>query len=131
MEQINHIAKKKKEYITKINATKGSVEEINQNLNMLDNESFNIQNNAEEIKNEYFKEKVKTNNFFCKTKQLQEATKLIEDYSNKKLKLKSSDAIATETENIQKENEMLMETLRNFKDTHSELSIIIEEVMKI
>ena len=62
---------------------------------------------------------------------MQEATKLIEDYSNKKLKLKSSDAIATETENIQKENEMLMETLRNFKDTHSELSIIIEEVMKI
>ena len=56
---------------------------------------------------------------------------MVEDYVNKKLRHKSSEVISTEIENIQKENEMLLETLRNFKDTHSEMSIIIEEVMKI
>ena len=131
MEQINHIAKKKKEYTTKLNNTKNVVEEINNNLNLLDNESFNIQNSAFDLRNEYFKEKVKTNNYFCKTKQFQDGTKMVEDYVNKKLRPKSSEVISTEIENIQKENEMLLETLRNFKDTHSEMSIIIEEVMKI
>ena len=36
-----------------------------------------------------------------------------------------------ELENVQRENEQLMETLRNFKDTHNEMAVIIEEVMKI
>ena len=131
MEQINHIGKKKKDYSTKINTSKGAYDEINSNLNMLDNESFTIQSNALELRNEYFKEKVKTNNLFCKTKQYQDGTKMIDDYLNKKLKTKTQDAIATELDSIQKENDMLIETLRNFKDTHNEMTVIIEEMMKI
>lgn len=131
MEQINHIGKKKKDYTTKISTSKGAYDEINSNLNMLDNENFTIQSNALELRNEYFKEKVKTNNLFCKTKQYQDGTKMIDDYLNKKLKTKTQDAIATELDSIQKENDMLIETLRNFKDTHNEMTVIIEEMMKI
>lgn len=98
---------------------------------MLDNESFTIQTNALELRNEYFKEKVKTNNLFCKTKQYQDGVKMINDYLNKKLKTKTQDVIATELDSLQKENDMLIETLRNFKDTHNEMTVIIEEVMKI
>ena len=98
---------------------------------MLDNESFTIQTNALELRNEYFKEKVKTNNLFCKTKQYQDGVKMIDDYLNKKLKTKTQDVIATELDSLQKENDMLIETLRNFKDTHNEMTVIIEEVMKI
>ena len=98
---------------------------------MLDNESFTIQTNALELRNEYFKEKVKTNNLFCKTKQYQDGVKMINDYLNKKLKTKTQDVIATEVDSLQKENDMLIETLRNFKDTHNEMTVIIEEVMKI
>lgn len=98
---------------------------------MLDNESFTIQTNALELRNEYFKEKVKTNNLFCKTKQYQDGVKMINDYLNKKLKTTTQDVIATELDSLQKENDMLIETLRNFKDTHNEMTVIIEEVMKI
>ena len=98
---------------------------------MLDNESFTIQTNALELRNEYFKEKVKTNNLFCKTKQYQDGVKMINDYLNKKLKTKTQDVIATVLDSLQKENDMLIETLRNFKDTHNEMTVIIEEVMKI
>ena len=98
---------------------------------MLDNESFTIQTNALELRNEYFKEKVKTNNLFCKTKQYQDGVKMINDYLNKKLKTKTQDVIATELDSLQKEKDMLSETLRNFKDTHNEMTVIIEEVMKI
>lgn len=131
MEQINHIGKKKKDYSTKINTSIGAYDEINSNLNMLDNESFTIQTNALELRNEYFKEKVKTNNLFCKTKQYQDGVKMINDYLNKKLKTKTQDVIGTELDSLQKENDMLIETLRNFKDTHNEMTVIIEEVMKI
>lgn len=86
---------------------------------------------ALELRNEYFKEKVKTNNLFCKTKQYQDGVKMINDYLNKKLKTKTQDVIATELDSLQKENDMLIETLRNFKDTHNEMTVIIEEVMKI
>ena len=98
---------------------------------MLDNESFTIQTNALELRNEYFKEKVKTNNLFCKTKQYQDGVKMINDYLNKKLKTKTQDVIATQLDSLQKENDMLIETLRNFKDTHNEMTVINEEVMKI
>ncbi len=56
---------------------------------------------------------------------------MINDYLNKKLKTKTQDVIATELDSLQKENDMLIETLRNFKDTHNEMTVIIEEVMKI
>ena len=42
MEQINHIAKKKKEYTTKLNNTKNVVEEINNNLKYIN--IYNILN---------------------------------------------------------------------------------------
>ena len=36
-----------------------------------------------------------------------------------------------ELENVQKENEQLMETLRNFKDKYNEIAAIIKEDRKI
>lgn len=39
--------------------------------------------------------------------------------------------MSVEIMEVQKETDMLLETLRNFKDTHSEMSLVIEEVMKI
>ena len=130
-EQINHINRRKKEYSNKINSTKNAVEDINNNINQLEDESFNIQTNAFGLRNEYFKEKINTNNLFCKTKQFQEGSKMIEDFSNNKFKPKRRDNVQKEIEKYQNENEQLIETLRNFKDTHSEMGVIIEEVMKI
>jgi chromosome segregation ATPase len=131
MEQINHINRKKKEYSNKIINTKNQVNEINNHISQLENESFNIQTNAFDVRNKYFKEKINTNNLFCKTKQFQEGSKMIEDFENKKFKPKNKTSLSEEMNKIQNENEQLLETLRNFKDTHTEMGVIIEEVMKI
>ena len=131
MEQINHINRKKKEYSNKITNTKNQVNELNNEINQLENESFNIQTNAFDVRNKYFKEKIKSNNLFCKTKQFQDGSKLIEDFQNKKFKPKNKNVLNEEISKIQNENEQLLETLRNFKDTHNEMGVIIEEVMKI
>ena len=131
MEQINHINRKKKEYSNKITNTKNQVNELNNEINQLENESFNIQTSAFDVRNKYFKEKINTNNLFCKTKQFQDGSKMIEDFENKKFKPKSKNALNEEFNKVQNENEQLLETLRNFKDTHNEMGVIIEEVMKI
>ena len=131
MEQINHINRKKKEYSNKITNTKNQVNELNNEINQLENESFNIQTSAFDVRNKYFKEKINTNNLFCKTKQFQDGSKLIEDFQNKKFKPKNKNVLNEEISKIQNENEQLLETLRNFKDTHNEMGVIIEEVMKI
>jgi hypothetical protein len=130
-EQINHINRKKKEYTNKINSTKSAVDEINNNINQLEDDSFNIQTNAFGLRNEYFKEKINTNNLFFKTKKYQEGAKMIEDFSSNKFRPKRKENIQQEIDKYQSENEQLIETLRNFKDTHSEMGVIIEEVMKI
>ena len=130
-EQINHINRKKKEYTNKINSTKSAVDDINNNINQLEDESFNIQTNAFGLRNEYFKEKINTNNLFFKTKKYQEGAKMIEDFSSNKFRPKRKENIQQEIDKYQSENEQLIETLRNFKDTHSEMGVIIEEVMKI
>ena len=130
-EQINHINRKKKEYTNKINSTKSAVDDINNNINQLEDESFNIQTNAFGLRNEYFKEKINTNNLFFKTKKYQEGAKMIEDFSSNKFRPKRKENVQQEIEKYQSENEQLIETLRNFKDTHSEMGVIIEEVMKI
>ena len=57
--------------------------------------------------------------------------KMIENYNNGKFRPRSMESSNNELENVQRENEQLMETLRNFKDTHNEMAVIIEEVMKI
>lgn len=131
MEQINHINRKKKEYSNKITNTKNQVNELNNEINQLENESFSIQTSAFDVRNKYFKEKINTNNLFCKTKQFQDGSKMIEDFENKKFKPKSKNALNEEFNKVQNENEQLLETLRNFKDTHNEMGVIIEEVMKI
>ena len=131
MEQINHINKKKKTFISQIASTKTVHDEIKNKISNLESESYNIQTNAFDLRNEYFKEKIKANNYFCKAKQFQDGNKMLEDFANKKLKTKSAEAINAEIESVQKENEQLFETLRNFKDTHNEMNVIIEEVMKI
>ena len=131
LEQINHINRKKKEYTNKINSTKSAVDDINNNINQLEDESFNIQTNAFGLRNEYFKEKINTNNLFFKTKKYQEGAKMIEDFSSNKFRPKRKENVQQEIEKYQSENEQLIETLRNFKDTHSEMGVIIEEVMKI
>jgi len=131
MDQVNHIKRKKKDYTDKISSTKQNMEIMNKEINDLEEESYDKQNKAFELRNNYFKEKINSNNIFCKTRQFQEGIKLIENYTNGKFRPRSMESSGTELENVQKENEQLMETLRNFKDTHNEMAAIIEEVMKI
>jgi hypothetical protein len=131
MDQVNHIKRKKKDYTDKISSTKQNLERINKEINDLEEDSYDKQNRAFELRNNYFKEKINSNNLFCKTRQCQEGIKIIDDYNKGKFRPRSRDTNSAELENIQKENEQLMETLRNFKDTHNEMAVIIEEVMKI
>ena len=131
MDQVNHIKRKKKDYTDKISSTKQNMEIMKKEINDLDEESYDKQNRAFDLRNNYFKEKINSNNIFCRTRQFQEGIKLIENYQNGKFRPRNMESSANEIENIQKENEQLMETLRNFKDTHNEMAAIIEEVMKI
>ena len=54
---------------------------------------------------------------------------MIEDFS--KIRPKRKENVQQEIEKYQSENEQLIGTLSNFKDTHSEMGVIIEEIMKI
>ncbi len=131
MDQVNHIKRKKKDYTDKISSTKQNLERINKEINDLEEDSYDKQNKAFELRNNYFKEKINTNNLFCKTRQCQEGIKLIENFNSGKFRPRSRETSNAELENLQRENEQLMDTLRNFKDTHNEMAVIIEEVMKI
>ena len=131
MDQVNHIKRKKKDYTDKIASTKQNMEIMNKEINDLDEDSYDKQNKAFELRNNYFKEKINSNNIFCSTRQFQEGIKMIENYNNGKFRPRSMESSNNELENVQRENEQLMETLRNFKDTHNEMAVIIEEVMKI
>ena len=131
MDQVNHIKRKKKDYTDKISNTKQNMEIMNKEISDLDEESYDKQNKAFELRNNYFKEKISSNNIFCRTRQFQEGIKLIENFQSGKFRPRSMESTENELENVAKENEQLMETLRNFKDTHNEMAAIIEEVMKI
>ena len=131
MDQVNHIKRKKKDYTDKISVTKQSLEQINKEINELEEDSFDKQTKAFELRNNYFKEKINSNNLFCQTRQSQEGIKLVQSFQSGSFKPRNKEIVNSELENVQKENEQLMETLRNFKDTHNEMAIIIEEVMKI
>ena len=131
MDQVNHIKRKKKDYTDKIASTKQNMEIMNKEINDLDEDSYDKQNRAFELRNNYFKEKINSNNIFCSTRQFQEGIKMIENYNSGKFRPRSMQSSANDIENVQRENEQLMETLRNFKDTHNEMAAIIEEVMKI
>ena len=97
----------------------------------LDDQNIEVQKNGIQTHNEYLKEKMKTNNLFLKTKQFQDGTKLVEDFSNNKFIPKSAETMDSELEEIKKENEVIFESLRNFKGTHPEFSVAIDEVMNI
>jgi chromosome segregation ATPase len=131
MEQINKINKKKKEYSNKIASTKTAVDEINDNFNQLNMETFTFKDNAFNLRNEYFRGKINTNNLLCKSKQYQESSKMIEDFSNNKFKPKKKDALREELKLYQNENKALISSLNNFKIEHSEMSYIIDQVLKI
>ena len=131
MDQVNHIKRKKKDYTDKISSTKQNMEIMNKEINDLDEDSYDKQNRAFELRNNYFKEKINSNNIFCSTRQFQEGIKLIENFNEGKFRPRSIESSNSELENVRRENEQLMETLRNFKDTHNEMAVIIEEVMKI
>ena len=131
MEQINKINKKKKEYSNKIASTKTAVDEINDNFNQLNMETFTFKDNAFNLRNEYFRGKINTNNLLCKSKQYQESSKMIEDFSNNKFKPKKKDALREELKLYQNENKALISSLNNFKIQHSEMSYIIDQVLKI
>ena len=131
MEQINKINKKKKEYSNKIASTKSAVEEINDNFNQLNIETFTFKDNAFNLRNEYFRGKINTNNLLCKSKQYQESSKMIEDFTNNKFKPKKKDALREELKVYQNENKALISSLNNFKTQHNELSFIIDQVLNL
>ncbi len=131
MEQINKINKKKKEYNNKIASTKNAVDEINDNINQLNFDSVNYKNNAFDLRNEYLRGKINSNNLFCKSKQYQESSKMIEDFSSNKFKPRKKDILREELKLCKNENNELINLLNNFKHSHQEMSFIIDEVLKI
>ncbi len=131
MEQINKINKKKKEYNNKIASTKNAVDEINDNINQLNFDSVNYKNNAFDLRNEYLRGKINSNNLFCKSKQYQESSKMIEDFSSNKFKPRKKDILREELKLCKNENNELINLLNNFKNSHQEMSFIIDEVLKI
>ena len=131
MEQINKINKKKKEYNNKIASTKNAVDEINDNINQLNFDSVNYKNNAFDLRNEYFRGKINSNNLFCKSKKYQESSKMIEDFSSNKFKPRKKDILREELKLCKNENNELINLLNNFKHSHQEMSFIIDEVLKI
>ena len=131
MERINKINKKKKEYNNKIASTKNAVDEINDNINQLNFDSVNYKNNAFDLRNEYFRGKINSNNLFCKSKQYQESSKMIEDFSSNKFKPRKKDILREELKLCKNENNELINLLNNFKHSHQEMSFIIDEVLKI
>ena len=56
---------------------------------------------------------------------------MIEDFSNNKFKPKKKDALREELKLYQNENKALISSLNNFKIQHSEMSYIIDQVLKI
>ena len=80
MDQVNHIKRKKKDYADKISSTKQNLKRINDEIRDLEEDSYDKQNSYYELRNNYFKEKINTNNLFCKTRQCQEGIKLIENF---------------------------------------------------
>lgn len=129
--QIDYIAKRKKEYAGQINSIKDAYDNMTREIEELDQANLEVQNNGYEIHNEYLKEKMRTNNLFCKAKQFQDGARLVEDFSNKKFTPKNTETMNAELSEIQKENEMIFESLRNFKGTHPEFGVPIDEVMSI
>lgn len=130
-EQVNHIKRKKEEYTNKIRNAKENVDQFNEKYNKYESDGFRNQEQAFQMRNNYFREKITTNNLFCHLKQNQESSKLIEDYKAKKFRPKNRANLLVELDDFKKENEQLMDILKNFKDTHGELKEVIDEVMKI
>ena len=65
--------------------------QINKEINDIEEDSYDKQNRAFELRNNYFKEKINSNNLFCKTKQCQEGIKLIENFNEGKFRPRSRD----------------------------------------
>jgi chromosome segregation ATPase len=130
-EQINHIKRKTKDYKNKIGNATQDVNELGNNLNQLDMQGKEKEGMFVDMRNTYIQEKIKSNNLFCKTLQMQEASKLVENYTSGKHKLKPVDVVMNDLEQLQNENQYLYEGLRNFKDTNSEYNVIIEEALNI
>ena len=117
-EQINHIKRKTKDYKNKIGNATQDVNELGNNLNQLDMQGKEKEGMFVDMRNTYIQEKIKSNNLFCKTLQMQEASKLVENYTSGKHKLKPVDVVMNDLEQLQNENQYLYEGLRNFKDTN-------------
>lgn len=129
-DQAKHISNKKNEYMKMLQSSKTQYDEIAVQLEEQDAEIDNAQRNLNTVNNEYMTAKMKANNFFCKKKQNQDATRILEDFKTNKFRPRRKEDVEREIAKYAQENENLINVLKNFKDTHPEWASIFEEAMR-
>jgi chromosome segregation ATPase len=130
-EHIKHIENKKKVFMNNLNNSKEILESINNNIESGESQTKGLQNMIIKYQNEYFINKLKSNNYFCKTKKNQDGSKMLEDFRDNKLRPKKRDLLVKEISKFTSEIEMMQNVLKNFSDTHPEWNEIINEALKI
>jgi chromosome segregation ATPase len=130
-DQFKHIVNKKNIIQNNLINTRNAMDEINGNIESIEIQSKEFQLRVNNYQNEFIALKLKSNSLFCKTKQNQDSTKMLEDFKDNKFKPRRKNDLIKEIEKFKNETELVLNILKNFKDTHPEYSDIISEAMKI
>jgi len=130
-EDIKHIVKEKNNIVNNLKNCREKIDDINSKIEKSEMEHLSLQKTAMNIQNEFFSTKLKGNYLFCKTKQNQDCTKIVEDFSSNRFRPRKKDDILREITKIKTETEQVIDILKNFRDTHPEWANIITEAMNI
>ncbi len=130
-EHIKHIENKKNAIVGNLRTQGNRLEETNGKIENIEIETGELQSKLFNYQNEYFINKLSSNNLFCGTKQNQDCTRMLEDFRDNKYKPRKKDASEKETQKFKTESEMLLTVLRNLGDTHPEWIGIINNAINI
>ena len=130
-EDIKHVVKEKNNIMNNLQNCKETINDINGKLDRFEMEHLSLQKTAMNIQNDFFTTKLKSNYMLCKTKQYQDCTKVIEDFSSNRMKPRKKEDLAREILKVKTETDQVIDILKNFRDTHSEWANIITEAMSI
>lgn len=129
-DQLKHITNKKNVISNNLSNTRKVIDEINNNIETVEIQMKDLQTKAFNYQNDYFSFKLRSNNLFCKTKQNQDCTRIIEEFMQNKFRLKKKDDTLKETNKYKNETDLVINILKNFRDTHPEFAEIINEALK-
>ncbi len=130
-EDIKHIVKEKNNMVNSLKNCREKIDEINEKIEKSEMEHLQLQKTAMSIQNEFFSFKLKGNFLFCVTKQNQDCTKIVEDYSANRFRPRKKDDIIRDVMKVKTETEQVIDILKNFRDTHPEWANVITEAMNI